>query len=170
MNSKPKSRVVLLSVSPEDGIKCVDTNFDVPKVLMANSVYEIAHCGVDVSKERIFTCIVGTKGSSADFFCHVFKCQNKDIVGDLAAACPGCLAHPPETHRALARPYSRRSVSHVLWPRPVRPPSKSIPLSKRQRSRRVCAVPRVLVPLREPLCLGPRREGFPMAATSTSLA
>ena len=31
-------------------IKCVDTNFNPPKTIMSNSVYEIAHCGVDVSK------------------------------------------------------------------------------------------------------------------------
>ena len=47
---------------------------------MRSSVYEIAHCGVDVSRPRLFTCIIGTKGENAQFFCHVFKCESKDAV------------------------------------------------------------------------------------------
>ncbi len=44
---------------------------------MRNSVYEIAHCGVDVSRPQMVTVIVGTKGSSPQFFCHVFKAESK---------------------------------------------------------------------------------------------
>ena len=50
------------------------------QIIMRSSVYEIAHCGVDVSRPRLFTCIIGTKGENAQFFCHVFKCESKDAV------------------------------------------------------------------------------------------
>jgi hypothetical protein len=78
---QPKqSTTVVITCAVEGGIKCVDTAFTPPKVVMKNSVYEIAHCGVDVSKPRLFTCIVGTKGDNPQFFCHVFKCLSKDEV------------------------------------------------------------------------------------------
>ena len=47
---------------------------------MSNTVFEIAHCGLDVTDPKIFTCIVGSKGPDPIFFCHVFKCASKEIV------------------------------------------------------------------------------------------
>ena len=47
---------------------------------MANTVFEIAHCGVDVGNPKVFTCIVGSKGPDPLFYCHVFKCDTKEIV------------------------------------------------------------------------------------------
>eukprot|EP00043_Microstomoeca_roanoka_P010217 m.97205 g.97205 ORF g.97205 m.97205 type:complete len:584 (-) comp14821_c1_seq1:152-1903(-) len=90
--SKPKkSSLAVISCTPDGGISCIDTNFNPPKTLMSHSVYEIAHCGIDVSKPRMFTCIVGNKGSKTDFFCHVFKCNSKEqaqrIVRAVASAC-----------------------------------------------------------------------------------
>eukprot|EP00054_Salpingoeca_dolichothecata_P002889 m.24387 g.24387 ORF g.24387 m.24387 type:complete len:566 (+) comp13373_c0_seq1:251-1948(+) len=81
-----QSSLCVLSISPDEGLKCVDTNFSPPKVIMTNSVYEIAHCGVDVSKPKLFTCIVGTKGNNALFFCHVFKCPNKETSSKITRA------------------------------------------------------------------------------------
>ena len=95
-----QSSTVVLQISVEDGIKCIDTSSTPPRVslvlfsrsifssqachllqtILSNSVYEIAHCGVDVSKAKVFTCIVGTKGAAALFFCHVFKCETKEQV------------------------------------------------------------------------------------------
>ena len=50
------------------------------QVIMANTVFEIAHCGVDVGNPKVFTCIVGSKGPDPLFYCHVFKCDTKEIV------------------------------------------------------------------------------------------
>ncbi|EDQ87193.1 uncharacterized protein MONBRDRAFT_33367 [Monosiga brevicollis MX1] len=88
---RPKqSRLSVISCSPDGGLQCVDTSYNPPEVILNNSVYEIAHCGVDVSKPRLFTVIVGKKESS-DFFCHVFKCASKDsaarFVKAVASAC-----------------------------------------------------------------------------------
>jgi len=84
---QPKqSTTVVVSCSVDGGIKCVDTAFTPPKIVMKNSVYEIAHCGVDVSKPRLFTCIVGTKGDNPQFFCHVFKCESKDAASQTTRA------------------------------------------------------------------------------------
>ena len=76
------STLCVLSVSSEMGLKCVDTLFNPPKVIMSNSIAEIAHCNVDVSKPEYFTVVVGSGVPGADqmFFCHVFKCQNKETV------------------------------------------------------------------------------------------
>lgn len=85
------STVSVLTVSTDNGLRCVDTNFNPPKVLMSNSVFELAHCGVDVSKPMLVTCIVGSKGENSLFFCHVFKCDSKEaassITQTIAAAC-----------------------------------------------------------------------------------
>ncbi len=64
----------------------VDTNYNPPRIIMQNSVYEIAHCGVDVSKPRLFTCIVGKKGEAEIFFCHVFKCDSKETASKITRA------------------------------------------------------------------------------------
>jgi len=86
-----QSKLVVLSVTSEQGIKCVDTTENPPKIIMRNSVYEIAHCGVDVSRPRMFTVIVGTKGDTPQFFCHVFKAESKEsasrVTHAVAAAC-----------------------------------------------------------------------------------
>eukprot|EP00047_Mylnosiga_fluctuans_P013755 m.33155 g.33155 ORF g.33155 m.33155 type:complete len:512 (+) comp5078_c0_seq1:47-1582(+) len=109
------STLCVLSASSEMGLKCVDTSFNPPKVVMSNTISEIAHCNVDVSKPEFFTCIVGGGKSGPDqlFFCHVFKCQNKEtankITRAVASACTlAYQAHldrqrgsaPPPTHAA----------------------------------------------------------------------
>ena len=53
---------------------------------MRNSVYEIAHCCVDVGRPRLFTCIVGTKGDTQQFYCHVFKCDSKETASKITRA------------------------------------------------------------------------------------
>lgn len=53
---------------------------------MQNSFFEVAHCGVDVSKPRLFTVIVGTKGDNPQFFCHVFKCESKESASKTTRA------------------------------------------------------------------------------------
>jgi len=88
---KPKtSRTAVLTCSPTEGIQCVDTSAIPPMTILSHTVYEIAHCGVDVTKPNMFTCIVGKKGTK-EFFCHVFKCESKDqaarIVRSVATAC-----------------------------------------------------------------------------------
>lgn len=124
---------VVLSASPEQGIKCVDTSFNPPKVIMSNSVYEIAHCGCDVSKPRIFTCLVGTKGSDALFFCHVFKCDTKEtamkVTRAVAAACTQAYQeHQRKKAAASSRPQPSPSASFgflLFWGvgQPLRTPA-----------------------------------------------
>eukprot|EP00045_Choanoeca_perplexa_P007736 m.71167 g.71167 ORF g.71167 m.71167 type:complete len:570 (-) comp14193_c0_seq1:29-1738(-) len=89
--ARPKiSRIAVISCSPDGGLNCVDTSFNPPEVILNNSVYEIAHCGVDAGKPKLFTVVVGKKETS-DFFCHVFKCATKDqasrFVRAVASAC-----------------------------------------------------------------------------------
>ena len=55
-------------------------------MIAQNSFIEVAHCGVDGSKPRLFTAIVGTKGDNPQFFCHVFKCESKDSAIKLTRA------------------------------------------------------------------------------------
>lgn len=81
------STICVLSVSADMGIKCVDTSFNPPKVVMSNAITEIAHCGVDVSRSEYVSCIVGSKaGTDTAFFCHFFKCTNKDTANKVARA------------------------------------------------------------------------------------
>jgi len=94
------SKLVVLSVSAENGIKCVDTNEQPPKVIMRNSVYEIAHCGVDVSRPRMFTVIVGTKGANPQFFCHSFKAENKDSASRVTQATANACTKAFQEHKA----------------------------------------------------------------------
>lgn len=95
-----QSKLVVLSVSADNGIKCVDTNESPPKVIMRNSVYEIAHCGVDVSRPKMFTVIVGTKGANPQFFCHVFKAESKDSASRVTQATARACTKAYQEHKA----------------------------------------------------------------------
>eukprot|EP00730_Choanoeca_flexa_P000580 TRINITY_DN10256_c0_g1_i1.p1 TRINITY_DN10256_c0_g1~~TRINITY_DN10256_c0_g1_i1.p1 ORF type:complete len:580 (+),score=144.33 TRINITY_DN10256_c0_g1_i1:76-1815(+) len=109
--ARPKiSRIAVISCSPDGGLNCVDTSFNPPEVILNNSVYEIAHCGVDAGKPRLFTVIVGKKDTT-DFFCHVFKCASKDeasrFVRAVASACTLAFQNYKKQKQAAKKPTGR---------------------------------------------------------------
>ncbi|EGD82107.1 hypothetical protein PTSG_02786 [Salpingoeca rosetta] len=131
--TKPKrSCLAVLSCTP-DGLTCIDTNFNPPKTLMNHSVFEIAHCTVDATKPRLFTCIVGSKGSTTDFFCHVFKCNSKEqakrIVRAVAAVCTAAYQQHKKKNLSPS-PSTNRQPSLRQQQQPL-PPTPSSPMEER---------------------------------------
>jgi hypothetical protein len=70
------------------------------QTVMKNSVYEIAHCGVDVSLPKMFTVIVGNKGEKSTFFCHIFKCESKEAASRVTVAVANACTKAFQEHKA----------------------------------------------------------------------
>lgn len=90
------------------------------QTVMKNSVYEIAHCGVDVSRPKMFTVIVGNKGEKATFFCHIFKCESKEAASRVTVAVANACTKAFQEHKSGAKP---RPVSSGSGGGPVRAPA-----------------------------------------------
>jgi len=139
MEQAKQSTTVVLSAAAAAGIKCVDTGFTPPKVIMQNSVYEIAHCGVDVSKPRLFTCIVGTKGENPQFFCHVFKCESKEAASKTTRAVAAVCTEAFQSHKAGGPASGGGAPQQKFAPPSNAPPSKqgdSALIAKQRNMRR----------------------------------
>lgn len=94
LNQEKRSILAALHTSCDVGIRCADVNFNPPKVLVSNSVNEIAHCGVDASRTDMVSIIIGTHSLKGLFFCHVFKCSGNamavEITRTIADVCTQC--------------------------------------------------------------------------------
>eukprot|EP00049_Salpingoeca_infusionum_P003366 m.65989 g.65989 ORF g.65989 m.65989 type:complete len:587 (+) comp12086_c0_seq4:204-1964(+) len=151
MHQKPKVSIpAVLSCSSDGGIQCVDAVSSPIRKLMAHTVYEIAHCGLDLNKPKLVTCIVGTKHTKTDFFCHVFKCDSKDqaarIVKAVAQSC---------TQAYQRRQQQQKKVS----PQPQRSQTMQQPVRSNVTEDRVKA--HIRSSIRRRTVSGPTRQGKP---------
>jgi hypothetical protein len=70
------------------------------QTVMKNTVYEIAHCGVDVSRPKMFTIIVGSKGEKSQFFCHIFKAESKEAAARVTVAVANACTKAFQAHKS----------------------------------------------------------------------